>query len=169
MLINYKETIQFKLEIVNYHSKRLFESMDIKDTNQLVAVTADFSALMLTYQSIFDLVAQEINQNYKLNLDPNRLYFHSLNNHYYNHPQLRKIIPELLEWYKYINDFCNTIKHQRLIEIKEENYFLSPSQIITSYRIKEFKKKGVYYPSKTIPYYTRRLTNELNPKINIFT
>jgi hypothetical protein len=146
---SFNDSLDFKLKIAQYHRDKCFEAVDrprLFDSNEsrLIAVSAEFTAMMLTFQSSIDIVGQLINDKRNLDFSKDRMYFSwIMERDFFDSTDklegLKELLLKLNHEKKYIFDYCNTIKHQNLIYLQEESSFVSMYQSVQYYCIKSFR------------------------------
>lgn len=167
---NFKQAIDFKLQSASYHYDNLINVMENfqDDIDKIVAISSEFTAYMLVYQSTFDVLAQLININRNLNLNPDRLCFSTIIKHSSKITDLQSELVALKKYNHYINDYCNTVKHRNLISVKETQVQQTAmigvgvhmgTQIY--YHIDSFVKNNRKHPEKLLPEYTNELQEKL--------
>lgn len=149
----YIESIQFKLKSAAYHHHKCLQAMNepIKfetEEEQLVAVASEFTAMMLTYHSILDILAQFINEKRQLELNKNRLYLSSINIESEKISDLKDRLMDLKEKTKYLSDFCNTNKHRNLVRISEKYVFISINLPVKEFFVDSFTRNNIVYTSQ---------------------
>jgi hypothetical protein len=148
--VNYLESIEFKLKCANYHKEKCFEALDKPilfdtDESRLIAVSAEFTSMMLVFQSTIDILAQFINQKRNLGLSRDQLYFSSIMYFdFFNTSSKLEGIKEQLSTLhsdsRYLFKYCNTIKHRDLIYISDEWFFVSNYQTVQYFFVDSFSR-----------------------------
>lgn len=144
------ESLDFKLKLAQYHRDKCFEAVDQptlfdSDESRLIAVSAEFTAMMLTFQSTIDILGQLINDKRKLGFSKDKMYFSwIMNRDFFDSTDklegLKELLLKLNPERKYIFDYCNTIKHQNLIYLQEESSFVSMYQSVQYFCIESFRR-----------------------------
>ncbi len=166
----YRESIDFKLKSAAYHYDNLIKVIGNKQDKdrEIIAISSEFTAMMLVYQSTLDVLAQLINDSRKLNLNRNRLYFSTIIRKLHSIPDLRDDILKLKQMSIYINDYCNTVKHRNLISVNETQVHQTAMiglgihmGIHFYFHVDSFKKDNRNHSEKGLPKYPRELQETL--------
>ena len=164
------ESIQFKLKSAKYHHDRCFEVLTRpilfnNDDDRIVAISSEFTAMMLTFQSIIDLLAQLINSKRNLKLNSKTLYFSDL----HLHPEikdLKEIIDDLQKHSRYLFAYCNTVKHRNLVKVSDEWAFVSPTMAIQQFYVDSFERGRTKYERKNVNVLFRETYDIMSNEIN---
>jgi hypothetical protein len=152
----YLKSLEFKLKSVEYHKEKCQEALDKPvlfntDESRLVAISSEFTAMMLVFQSCVDIVGQYINDRRGLGMSHYSLYFSTImqSNTFSTSPRLEGIRAAMIDLHnesRYIFDYCNTIKHRNLIYLSDEWFFISPYMPVQYFYVDSFKR----YPKREL-------------------
>lgn len=170
MMSDLVESIQFKLKSAKYHHDRCFEVLtrpilfDNHD-EQIVAISSELTAMMLTFQSMFDLLAQLINSKRNLKLNPKTLYFSKLHLQSPEIEDLKETIYYLQKHSRYLFAYCNTVKHRNLVKVSDEWTFISPGMSIQQFYVDSFERNGIKYERKHVNSILHEIFSYMSEKI----
>jgi len=170
MMSDLVESIQFKLKSAKYHHDRCFEVLNKpilfdNDEDRIVAISSELTAMMLTFQSIIDLLAQLINSKRNLKLDPGNLYFSRLNLKSPEIKDIKETIDGLQSSSHYLFAYCNTVKHRNLIKVSDEWTFISPGMSNQQYYVDSFERNRIKYERKNVNSILHEIFNYMSEKV----
>lgn len=123
----YLESLEFKLKSAEYHFSQTISAIHNNEfkneTEHLVAVSSEFTAMMLVLQSSLDILAQWVNAKLKLSHNSKYLDFNKLlKSKVILNQELENMLInfESNNITKYLRDYCNTVKHRNIIKIVEQ-------------------------------------------------
>ncbi len=172
MVIDYEKDVLFKLQCAEYHYNNCLGatvSVDFNSLNEkLIAVSSEFTAMMLTYQSSLDILAQLINEKRNLGLKENRLYFSDVYTVISNPDKvLSDIAEDIVQIHNnsiYLRAYCNTSKHRNLIYISNNRLLYKQEHSVEYLTIDSFFRNSTEYPSRLLQTFLLDFRNHL-PKL----
>ncbi|RFU70339.1 hypothetical protein D0469_06990 [Peribacillus saganii] len=138
----YLDSLQFKLKSAAFHHMQTLKSIkDFNEEEQLIAVSSEFTAMMLTFQSSLDIIAQWVNAKLLNSTIKKRVYFDEIFKYHIPDEELNVLLLEMKqnELTKYLRAFCNVTKHRNIIGVLEQNELFASSFLYPS---------GNLYPGK---------------------
>jgi|SRR5579875_620892 len=165
----YLNSLEFKLKSAEYHKEKCLEALNKlilfeTDESRLVAISSEFTAMMLVFQSCVDIVGQYINSKRRLGMSPNTLYFSNIKDSTSTRlDDLQTAINELHKESRYVFSYCNTIKHRNLIHLSDQWIFVSPFLPVQCFYVDSFKK----YPKQELWDLLNRTFKNMTNKINV--
>jgi hypothetical protein len=150
-------SVRFKLEMAEYHLKRImtFDDGDCLSRDRIVAATAEFEACMHCLHHCLDITGQAIAHRLNLGINPDRLYFSDvmvklekkLEKHACEelHEQLYKECKQLVEDANWLTAFVNYSKHHNLVGVQQQHILTLPALSLRILMVREFEYKDTTY------------------------